>query len=314
MPAAVEVDQQNRGVTVNGDVHLVAEIKRLAVLAKQEGTTIHDVLSLALPDKTGNDKDHNQTRNIGDDINNYPLGKPYSVALRDVPITVERLPYYPKDGDKLIDAGVARVNIAPSTEAPEGTTQDDWAKTHQNKTIMQQHVEYFDPDNDGIIWPTDTYKSFAAWGWAFPLCLFGMLIIHGGLSYPSSPSWLPDPFFRIHVANIHKAKHGSDSGSYDSEGRFRAQNFEDVFAKYDKGNKGGLSIRDMGRLIKGQRVAMDPFGWTAAFLEWFAIYLLIWPEDGVVRKDDIRRVFDGSIFQYKADEYAEKQRKKGKKA
>lgn len=43
-----------------------------------------------------------------------------------------------------------------------------------------------------------------------------------------------------------------------------------------------------------------------------AVYLLLWPEDGICRKDDVRRVFDGSIFQYKADEYAEKQRKKNK--
>jgi hypothetical protein len=41
-----------------------------------------------------------------------------------------------------------------------------------------------------------------------------------------------------------------------------------------------------------------------------AVYLLLWPEDGIIRKDDIRRIFDGSIFQQKADEYAEKQRRK----
>lgn len=28
-----------------------------------------------------------------------------------------------------------------------------------------------------------------------------------------------------------------------------------------------------------------------------------------MRKEDVRRVFDGSIFQQKADEYAEKQRR-----
>jgi len=44
-----------------------------------------------------------------------------------------------------------------------------------------------------------------------------------------------------------------------------------------------------------------------------AVYLLLWPEDGVMRKDDIRMVFDGSIFQFKADEYAEKRGKKAAK-
>jgi len=41
-----------------------------------------------------------------------------------------------------------------------------------------------------------------------------------------------------------------------------------------------------------------------------ATYLLVWPDDGVVRKEDARRVFDGSMFQIKADEHAAKQRKK----
>ncbi len=98
--------------------------------------------------------------------------------------------------------------------------------------------------------------------------------------------------------------------SYDSEGRFRPQNFEDFFAKYDRDNKGGLDIPDMLRAWKGQRMVFDFFGWTATFLEWFATYLLLWPEDGIVRKEEARRVFDGSIFQHKADEYAEKQRKR----
>jgi len=43
-----------------------------------------------------------------------------------------------------------------------------------------------------------------------------------------------------------------------------------------------------------------------------ATYLLLWPEDGVLRKEDVRRVFDGSIFQYKADQYAEKMAKQGR--
>lgn len=41
-----------------------------------------------------------------------------------------------------------------------------------------------------------------------------------------------------------------------------------------------------------------------------ATYLLLWPADGILRKEDIRMVYDGSIFQFKADEYAAKQRAK----
>ena len=113
--------------------------------------------------------------------------------------------------------------------------------------------------------------------------------------------------------------------TYDNEGRFRPQNFEDIFAKYDDGNKGGLDIWDFFRFWKGQRLVFDFFGWSASFLEckcspklWvripidlslgLATYLLLWPEDGIMRKEDIRGVYDGSIFYKKAEEYERKKK------
>ncbi|KAI5360814.1 Putative EF-hand domain pair protein [Septoria linicola] len=229
-------------------------------------------------------------------------------SIREVPVTYERQPYYAGANDVLQHPGTARANIAPSKESPEGT--DGWAQDHQHQTVMQQHCVYFDQDGDGVIWPFDTYRATRAWGWNPILALLVMVIIHPNLSYPTSPSWIPDPFFRIWIHNIHKDKHGSDSMSYDSEGRFRPQQFEDMFAKYDRGNKGGLSISDLLRFHKGQRFAMDFWGWSASFLEWLATYLLLWPEDGVMQKEEVRMVFDGSIFQYKADEYAKKRERK----
>lgn len=79
---------------------------------------------------------------------------------------------------------------------------------------------------------------------------------------------------------------------------------------YDAGDKGGLDLYDLSRMWKGQRVAVDPFGWTAGVLEWLALYLLIWPRDGVMRKEDVRASFDGSLFQRKADEFTERSGRK----
>ena len=45
------------------------------------------------------------------------------------------------------------------------------------------------------------------------------------------------------------------------------QNFEEIFAKYDVGNKGSLDISDLFRFWKGQRMVFDLFGWSATFLE-----------------------------------------------
>ncbi|THZ88711.1 Caleosin-domain-containing protein [Aureobasidium pullulans] len=274
-------------------------------------------IELGAPDRKNGDLtatgDSNELLSLlKDQINNFPPGKQYSIAIKEVPVTVERLPYYPKDGDRLQDPGTARVNIAASNESPNGTIQDNWAEEHKHQTVVQQHVVYWDKDQDGIIWPLNTYRGCRAWGWNPILCLIATFLINVNLSYPTSPSWIPDPFFRIHISNLHKDKHGSDSMAFDNEGRFKPQNFEDLFSKYDRGNKGGLDAYDLIRMHKGQRMAMDFFGWSAAFFEWLATYLLLWPEDGILRKDDVRRIYDGSIFQFKADEYAEKKKHHGR--
>ncbi|PCG96270.1 Caleosin [Penicillium occitanis (nom. inval.)] len=89
--------------------------------------------------------------------------------------------------------------------------------------------------------------------------------------------------------------HGSDSGTYDNEGRFAPQNFENVFAKYDSDRDGAISLSDIFRLMKGQRVAADPFGWGAALFEWGTTWLLL-QKDGKVYKEDLRQLYDGSLF------------------
>ncbi|KAF9184226.1 hypothetical protein BGZ51_003471 [Haplosporangium sp. Z 767] len=224
------------------------------------------------------------------------------------PVTAQRKPFQQPQGAKnrLPLAGTARANIAASIEHPEGTIDANWSIDHANQTVLQQHVQFFDRDQDGVIWPLDTYWGFRAIGFNILLSLFAAYVIHGGLSYPTCPSWLPDPFFRIWVRRIHKDKHGSDSGTYDTEGRFVPQHFEDVFSKYAPEGQDGLTWYDVCQLLKGQRVIMDPIGWFSAFLEWSFTYMLLWPEDGVMRKDDIRRVYDGSIF----FELAEKKKQK----
>lgn len=204
---------------------------------------------------------------LGKEINDYPTDKPYNVAIDTVPVTIERMPYFPTKEDSLVDAGTARASVVADREHPHGTVQGDWAAKHKSETAVQQHCSYFDQDGDGVIWPSDTYTACRNMGWGIFLSALAAIIINCNLSYPTQPTWVPDPCFRIYVSNIHKCKHGSDSMSYDNEGRFRPQNFEDVFAKYDRGNKGGLDRSDLARFHKGQRMAMDFWGWSATGLE-----------------------------------------------
>lgn len=93
-----------------------------------------------------------------------------------------------------------------------------------------------------------------------------MFVIHASFSYATVNSWIPDPLFRVYIAKIHKCKHGSDTGTFDTEGRFIPQKFEDIFAKYADG-KDSLSMWQVTCALKGQRVLADPVGSCGAFLE-----------------------------------------------
>jgi len=223
----------------------------------------------------------------------------FDIFLKKVPVTEQRLPFSQDEVQyNLKQPGTARANEAASVEAPNGTQKGDWARRHKDQTVLQQHCAFFDKDLDGIIWPLDTYRGFYRLGYGIILSILAVLIIHGNFSYPTLPGFLPDPFFRIHVINIHKDKHGSDSGTYDHEGRFVPQKFEDIFSKYAVGDpeRQSISWSEIWCYMKGQRCILDPVGWGGAFFEWVATYILLWPADGRMRKEDIRRIYDGSLF------------------
>jgi len=115
--------------------------------------------------------------------------------------------------------------------------------------------------------PLDTFNGFHRLGYNLILSILAVFIIHANFSYPTVSGWLPDPFFRVYTAKIHKDKHGSDSGTYDTEGRFVPQKFEDIFAKYASGDKQGITLSEVFNYMKGQRLVLDPFGWGGAFFE-----------------------------------------------
>lgn len=59
----------------------------------------------------------------------------------------------------------------------------------------------------------------ASIGFGIILSIFAVFVIHANISYPTCPGWLPDPFFRLFLKNVHKDKHGNDTGTYDHKGR-----------------------------------------------------------------------------------------------
>ncbi|KAF9694405.1 hypothetical protein EKO04_007594 [Ascochyta lentis] len=114
-------------------------------------------------------------------------------------------------------------------------------------------------------------------------------------SYNTNAGYIPHPLFAINLNNINSNRHGSSTGTYDMDGELDERRFEAIFQKYARG-KDYLTIWSTYDMWRNQRCGLDFFGWFAGGLEWIAMYILLWPEDGVMSKEDIRGVYDGSIF------------------
>ncbi|GAA6053482.1 Caleosin related protein-domain containing protein [Rhodotorula toruloides] len=253
-------------------------------------------------------------RKVGKSLEEEDDDVPGKGFVQSLPGTVSAERYVPEDLDKRIyKPWVPRANIAATPEHPYGTTAGGYAEKHKDEPVLAQHVAFFDKDRDNILWPLDTWRGFREMGYSFFWCTFAMCVIHFFFSWFTTPNRiLPDPFFRVYISNGHRSKHGSDTAVFDSEGRFIPAKFEEIFTKFDKGNKGGLTFREGVQLIHAQRQAVDPIGVAAECFEWASTYLLIWPKDGICDKESIRTVYDGSLFYLVAD--AERQRSQARLA
>ncbi|GAA5849987.1 hypothetical protein JCM5353_003139 [Sporobolomyces roseus] len=253
------------------------------------------------------EQDRDQASDAGKEVEEEKEEVPGSQFDHVIPgVKVMETRQLPDDLEKKIAKPyMARANIAASVEEPNGTLKGDWAKKHKHQSVLAQHVDFFlRPEADGILWPLDTWRGFRRMGYSFFWCTFAMTVIH--------------VFFTCKHHNGHRAKHGSDTGVIDTEGRFVPAKFEEIFAKFDEDKKGGLTFTEGVKMVHALRTACDPIGWGAAIFEWASTYLLVWPQDGIVDKESIRCVFDGSIFyvvakleRHRAVEHAKKRKQMG---
>lgn len=97
----------------------------------------------------------------------------------------------------------------------------DVTSLQKHATPLQKHAAFFDKNNDGIIYPEETYKGLRAIGCGVALSFIGAIFINLSLALPTKPAdvKLPSLRFPIYIANIKKGKHGSDTDAYDDEGR-----------------------------------------------------------------------------------------------
>ncbi|KAJ7209417.1 Caleosin related protein-domain-containing protein [Mycena rebaudengoi] len=198
------------------------------------------------------------------------------------------------------DQGMRPLLLRPTHPHANGSTSEQQKEAHADKvekprTALQSHAGFFDSDNDGIIWPLDTYNGFRALGFGVLFSAFAMVFVSTGLSWFTFGTLLPDPFFRIRVSNIHRAEHGSDSGSYTPAGELDERRFNYIFNLYTAPPHTHISFIEGVRMIRGNRSIFDIFGLIGAVFEWGATYAM-----------DIHDVFDGSLFHRIAAKNAKK--------
>ncbi|XP_010474261.1 PREDICTED: probable peroxygenase 4 [Camelina sativa] len=177
----------------------------------------------------------------------------------------------------------------------------------EEENFLQRHVAFFDRNKDGIVYPSETFQGFRAIGCGYALSTFGSMFINMGLSRQTRPGKGFSLSFPIEVKNIHLAKHGSDSGVYDKDGRFVASKFEEIFTKHAHTHSDALTKEELKELLNANKEPNDRKGGILAYAEWKVLYDLCKDKNGLLQKETVRAVYDGSLF-----EKLEKQRASNK--
>ncbi|WP_437481572.1 caleosin family protein [Sorangium sp. So ce1014] len=162
-----------------------------------------------------------------------------------------------------------------------------------DRTALELHSAFFDRNHDGVITLRETYEGLRALGIGRVISAWFALAIHGALGPATSRSLVPT--LSITLENIHRAKHASDTGVYDKDGRFDPQKFDELFARWDKDRDGALNARELVARALGDRDLGDVLGFLASAGEWSVLYALA-GKGGKLTREQLRRMYDGTLF------------------
>ncbi|KAL5553233.1 hypothetical protein UlMin_040634 [Ulmus minor] len=176
--------------------------------------------------------------------------------------------------------------------------------------VLQKHAAFFDRNHDGLIYPTETFKGMRAIGSGIALSTIAALFVNITLSPKTRPGKFPSLLFPIEIKNIQKAKHGSDTDAYDSEGRFVPEKFEEIFRKHAHTQPDALTSDEVKELLKANREPKDIMGRIGAFVEWKVLFHLAKDKNGLLQKETVRAVYDGSLFERLEKEHLASKKKK----
>ncbi|GKB05898.1 putative caleosin-related, EF-hand domain pair containing protein [Tanacetum coccineum] len=173
-------------------------------------------------------------------------------------------------------------------------------ESDDDQNVLRKHVAFFDRNDDGVIYPWETFQGFRALEVGIILSSSVLRSVsHVGVFAGKK---FPDLLFPIEIKNINMAKHGSDSGSYDTHGRFVASKFEEIFLNYARTNSDALTSCEVDDFLKGNREPKDYGGWIGSLAEWKILYYLAKDKNGFLQRDTIRGVYDGHLFEKMAEE------------
>jgi peroxygenase len=179
----------------------------------------------------------------------------------------------------------------------EGITRQPPAIPWDEMTALQRHVAFFDWNGDGYITVVEDYRGLRALGIDPVLASSFATAINGVLATPSRGF----PSLTIDLRNIASGIHGSDSGIYDSEGRFVPAMFERLFTDWDRDGSDGLDPLELaGRAVRDADL-FDVFGVVVSGAE-FGLLFVVAAEDGELSRDRMRSFYDGTLFYVLAEE------------
>ncbi|KAI1092943.1 Caleosin related protein-domain-containing protein [Rostrohypoxylon terebratum] len=201
---------------------------------------------------------------------------------------------------------LGQINPVPSQEQPEVLVTGNLPITTYEPTyLLRKNAGYFDADEDGIVWPRDTYMGCMDLGWGILSSCFATFALHLALSYPTCLGYTPDLYCRIRYNNMRLERYGSLRSNNEKGRPRRNRACESILVKYDQTNKGGLTLLDLLQFFKQQRTEYNVRGWIVAVFEWLALYHFLRSNNGVMRSDDIRAAFNGTVFHKKAEEHCQ---------
>ncbi|OQU76180.1 hypothetical protein SORBI_3010G104600 [Sorghum bicolor] len=157
--------------------------------------------------------------------------------------------------------------------------EPDGGSSNSNMTELQMHVSFFDRNKDGILTPLETFQGFVAIGCEVAFSTAAASTIHTALAPLTNPPGALPPYINIYVEYIHKAIHGSDTGAYDSKGRFVQAKFDEIFKKHAHIRKDALSLLEVEEMLTVNRDVLDPASWY-----------------GFLTKERARGIYNGKIF------------------